>query len=84
VIQGGAGKGAFCLAPGSETLPGEGITAGNCCQPDKLMKLSVIDPTTTECACDEPDDNLGVYCDGNMPTEYFGSTPCSCGPWFPS
>jgi hypothetical protein len=72
---------AYCVAPGSRIPDDEtGITWGGCCQPDQLMKLSTISESTGQCDC-EGTDAQGVYCVGNMPTTYYGLTPCGCGPW---
>jgi hypothetical protein len=82
VTLGTGTSGAYCVAPGSQTAPGKGaITVGGCCQPNQLMKLSAIDPASQQCVCDLPDNGYDVFCDGNMPTDYFGATPCSCGAW---
>jgi hypothetical protein len=82
VALGTGADGAYCVAPGSQTTTGKGgITVGGCCPPNQLMKLSVIDPVSHQCSCDLPDNAYDVFCAGNMPTDYFGATPCSCGPW---
>ena len=81
-LPGSGEKGAECLAPGSQTF--YDVTAGSCCQPDQLMKLSVIDPTTNECSCTDPGASYGAFCAGNMPTDILGAPACSCGPWFPA
>ena len=81
-LPGSGEKGAECLAPGSQTF--QGVPAGSCCQPDQLMKLSVIDPTTKVCSCDDPGAGYGAFCAGNMPSDILGAPACSCGPWFPA
>jgi hypothetical protein len=70
-------KGAYCLAPGSQELAAYGITAGNCCHPSDLLKLSAIDPTTNQCDCSGTG-GFGVICAGNVPSDPY----CTCGPWF--
>jgi hypothetical protein len=72
-------KGAYCLAPGKETGP-LGNPVGNCCQPADLVKLSVIDPTTGQCACSNGV-AFGVACAGNLPPQSGEVIYCSCGPW---
>ncbi len=76
-------KGAYCLAPGTQTPPSSfatGVTWGGCCQPDQLMKLSNIDDDTGLCNC-VAGTQYDSFCDGNMPATYLGLTACSCGSW---